>query len=689
MSVPAPLTSGKHDPAATDLDYYAKPENYTGSNLQSLQRFKSDKTKEEKAKKRKEKKKVIKDAKYCFFRQYRHILKNVIFIDELVDREQDEDSEEEDDDDEAIDQEVANAGAKAGEHLAPISEEKHGDDKNRRSSPESDGRKTPGSAKRDYRTPSPGEKQAAASQRLQGSKVAKELRNKQLRDKFIMYIKGIRAICRLSATLRKQQPTSGMSGMKTFIDMASETPSTEQSMKNAGLSFDPSIFKAKKEISLSTETKSILTTDPAERTPEQVQTAMFGLQCLRSYAEYPLHMQEKLAKVAWYEVVAPKRIIIRQGHIAENFYFVLSGHAVVTILLKDAKTGASFVKTATVMKQGMSFGELALLHHSKRTATVTTQDTVQLLSIGRDDFFDIFMSGDGNDEMPQHIRFISNLDFMKDWPIHELVEHPEHCLLHFYKRNMTIVANSNDSDWLYIVKSGSCVVMKKLKGVIPNANAKPKVAYDEFLPANMKAIVYAPKVDSGLRRKKRRTTEKDKSSGPPRPEKFSKGAYSQHPHTKSAHFAPAKSSFAKRKRYEPPRRCIPKKPEVPETKPVPVTKPGPVFVQVTLMKPRDVFGLDTVTFEDGLQRSTTVVSLVSRGAECIMLSKEFFVKHANEAVKKRIREDVRAYPEEEVFQDNLQIKEDWTLYKKVLLGDVTSQIAENKKLDQATNHCTK
>lgn len=30
--------------------------------------------------------------------------------------------------------------------------------------------------------------------------------------------------------------------------------------------------------------------------------------------------------------------------------------AVVTILLKDPKTGASFVKTATVMKKGMSFG---------------------------------------------------------------------------------------------------------------------------------------------------------------------------------------------------------------------------------------------------------------------------------------------------------------------------------------------
>lgn len=50
--------------------------------------------------------------------------------------------------------------------------------------------------------------------------------------------------------------------------------------------------------------------------------------------------------------------------------------------------------------------ELALLHHSTRTATVVSQDNVQLLAIGRDDFFDIFMSGQGPGEIPQHIAFI-------------------------------------------------------------------------------------------------------------------------------------------------------------------------------------------------------------------------------------------------------------------------------------------
>lgn len=50
--------------------------------------------------------------------------------------------------------------------------------------------------------------------------------------------------------------------------------------------------------------------------------------------------------------------------------------------------------------------ELALLHRSRRTATVVSQDAVQLLTIGRDDFFDIFMSGQGPGQIPDHVGFV-------------------------------------------------------------------------------------------------------------------------------------------------------------------------------------------------------------------------------------------------------------------------------------------
>ena len=38
-----------------------------------------------------------------------------------------------------------------------------------------------------------------------------------------------------------------------------------------------------------------------------------------------------------------------------------------------------------------------------------------------------------------------------------------------------------------------------------------------------------------------------------------------------------------------------------------------------------------------------------------MLNKAFFAKHANEHVKKLVRQQVRPYPGEDTFQDNLQI----------------------------------
>ncbi|KAH9520426.1 hypothetical protein Btru_060747 [Bulinus truncatus] len=70
----------------------------------------------------------------------------------------------------------------------------------------------------------------------------------------------------------------------------------------------------------------------------------------------------------------------------------------------------------------------------------------------------------------------------------------------------------------------------------------------------------------------------------------------------------------------------------------------------------DVFGLDLVNFNNSVEVESTSVSLVSLGAECIMLSKSFYMKHANDKVKKRLSETVTPYPNEATLQDSLQKK---------------------------------
>ncbi|XP_070212393.1 cyclic nucleotide-binding domain-containing protein 2-like isoform X1 [Littorina saxatilis] len=792
------LTNGSAaDPPETDLDYYARPENYGGSSLHTLQRFIIAHDKQTKGQKKSKKKKNRREEDELL-RRYRHILA----FDESL---QFSSSSSEDEEESRVHSTTRSAVANANNNVSksrrssksvalavaeaqrPISDCQRTSDTDRpvevdrrstsasddinsysvtqKDSPQDDtsrrtladstlnsdtsltsstatltpsrktsgeetgsGRETPLDTVGSFGVSSTKKIWARALDKNRFAALSAEVRRNEIRRKFSQAIKAVMTICKLaSIMIKKSEEPSAM--LKTFTDMIDSNNFTEN-LKNQGLSFDPSYFKANKEISISNEVKSILNMPPASRSQEQIQTAMYGLQSLPSFAEYPLHMQEKLAKVAWYEVVPPKRTIIRQGHYAENFYFILSGRAVVTILIRDPKTNESQVRTANFMRKGTSFGELALLHHSRRTATVTSQDTVQLLSIGREDFFDIFMSRQGSDEVPEHIRFISQLDFMKGWPLERLLERPEHCLLNFFKRNMVIVKDSKESDWIYVIKSGSCEVLKQLNGVTPRLGIrKHEATLDEsFHLPHTGTSIRGPKVDTGLQRPRpqsnrsppgsllttededyfhlwglagtgRNSTQSSRSS-PKTPiggtsatpkatslnnKRYSKESYSDKPLTGRPHFE-LKTPAASSPRVSPLRLSGPRKQRPSSDSPTgskprsvpgsdvprPPGTPPPVFVRVSTQKPRDIFGLEQIRFHGNLDAQQTSVSLVSRGAECIMLSKDFFRRHANEMVKKNLQELVRPYPDEDTFQDSLQTKADWDLFKHTLIEDITS-----------------
>ena len=60
------------------------------------------------------------------------------------------------------------------------------------------------------------------------------------------------------------------------------------------------------------------------------------------------------------------------------------------------------------------------------------------------------------------------------------------------------------------------------------------------------------------------------------------------------------------------------------------------------------------------------------------------MKHANETVKKYVREICRPFPDEETLQENLQDKVNWDLYRKEMVNDLLDQRNELKLLVPAT-----
>jgi hypothetical protein len=70
---------------------------------------------------------------------------------------------------------------------------------------------------------------------------------------------------------------------------------------------------------------------------------------------------------------------------------------------------------------------------SFRTATVICHTDVTMLSIGRDEFVDIFMHIESGKE-PEHVSFLKQIDLFSDWPVHLLPHNnPSICLLTYFR----------------------------------------------------------------------------------------------------------------------------------------------------------------------------------------------------------------------------------------------------------------
>ncbi|KAL5011779.1 hypothetical protein ScPMuIL_010330 [Solemya velum] len=427
------------------------------------------------------------------------------------------------------------------------------------------------------------------------------------------------------------------------------------------LSFDPGYYKAKKESQVSNEAKIILSMDPSERTEDQLRVALVALtQAVGAFGEFPIRMQQSLVRVGWYEQFEERRVIIRQGHKADNFYFILSGTAIVTILETNKSTGEQYGRTVAFLKKGGSFGELALMHGARRSATVTCKEDVELLAVGRDDFIDIFMHVEKNKE-PDHIQFIRTIGILRGWPFEMLPYHnPNICLFTFFRRDSILCRDSNACEWVYIIMTGSCRVFKALDATKPSLlcfeNPEKKISQEKKLPPICNGILNNSRAACvTCCTKKRRRNEKVRRlllrRGLPsilqRSQEESK--YDEIYNYNHATLHSQQRSLQKS-----------------QASPSKHSRPKKVFVQIQKIGPREVFGLEPIVF-DVIQQSTSC-TLISDGAECILINKKFFRQHLSDQVAKRIRKTIRPIPTEESLQKKLQVKTNWEAFKTMTLS---------------------
>ncbi|GFN82200.1 cyclic nucleotide-binding domain-containing protein 2-like, partial [Plakobranchus ocellatus] len=449
-----------------------------------------------------------------------------------------------------------------------------------------------------------------------------------------------------------------------------------------GISFDPQEFKANTEVQVSAEAKAILSLEPGQRSAQQLRQALASLrQAVEEFSEFPITMQESLARVGRYEHFEAKRVIIRQGHLAENFYFILSGTAVVTILDTNKVTGEQTARTVTFLGKGKSFGELALMYKSRRTATVRCQEDVELLAVGREDFVDIFMHVEGDVE-PEHVRFLRSLHVLRGWPVDVLpANNPLVFVFTYVRRGIVLCKDSNSSDWIYVVKSGSCRVIKALRHghaqqttsehrrdtkTKDNIYSVKKLAAPAPLPIPvLPPIQTVPQNRERIKVKtKTRFLMPGTDVSAEKMERVSLEHYSildaihrvRHRRSLSGQETGVSEATSRTESMD-----SEKGDNIVDTDATTLAK-STVFVDLLTLHPGDIYGLESCVFRSMGSR-TTSTSLVSAGAEVIMINRKFFLDHTSEQLRKRIRREIRPLPSEETLQSQLETKISWEAFR--------------------------
>lgn len=433
-----------------------------------------------------------------------------------------------------------------------------------------------------------------------------------------------------------------------------------------GISFDPSVFKAKREKYLSHDAKTILSMYPHERTDDQVRLVVLALnQTVDAFGEFPIKLQKSLASVGWYENFEAKRVIIRQGHMADNFYFILSGTAIVTILETNKDTGEQSVRTVAFLRKGNSFGELALMRGARRSATVTCKTNVELLAVSREDFIDIFMHIE-QDKEPEHIGFLRTLDLFHGWPVEKLpYDNPRICLFTFFRRGVLLCKNSNTSDWIYIIKTGTCRVLKDLHETRPNIPGLEHVQYSPRQSYVKLPPLLQPKLSDPSRLHKQTTNGQKQTCRLPSITKRSpeeiESSSTQHQNQINELFEKRHKAQKREKHYHAQEDAAisSDRSEGREN--------SKVFVQIQKLGPRGIFGLEQMVF--GMIEQPTGCSLVSDGAECILINKRFFMQHLSDEVAKKIRKTIQPIPTEESLQQKLQDQTNWDAFKSMTVSN--------------------
>ncbi|XP_071961593.1 uncharacterized protein [Antedon mediterranea] len=571
---------------------------------------------------------------------------------------------------------------------------------------------------------------------------------KSQKRKFFSRVTLIILLLRMAKTYIFSESDRKLLNLYTALDAAQAADSYK--IQN-DLVFDITKFKASKKRRVSMETKRVLNLPTEQRTDVDIYHVQVELQRLKHLGRFPIEMQKDLIRNAWFESYEQHRVLIRYGRRPWTFYVILSGSAV--ILEGDP---SDIGREVIPINPGGTFGEKAITDRRHHKITVISKERIELMCLSVDDYIDIFLATgikhlSNSEDRSEHSNceiktqqpkkrvsivnltnqldiFLRSIRIFDSWPIHLLMSNPDKCTFEFYKPKAIIVEDSRTSDWVYLIKSGSCAVMKilqyKIREVVEPVQSeiltKQKLRLHEHpfgyhenvikqrsraffknraeqlkgkwirpaeRPTNMIQVKVRDDTHVKYDNERDMTTEEEEDREESKKEcerkkmhkdrrklentddiengriekaiNFTKGPFLTH---KVASDGEQKLNIEAELEGLTAKRSVSKDRQI-------------NYLKIDTLEKGNVFGVLDLVFGE-----QSKLSLVSNGAECVLISKKFFTQHCNEETMKDISEHMRPYPNDETSRRDLKEKLNWRKKRDLTMQDVVSNFRRNISL---------
>ncbi|XP_052078813.1 uncharacterized protein LOC127716609 [Mytilus californianus] len=529
-------------------------------------------------------------------------------------------------------------------------------------------------------------------------------------QKFRKVARTIKLLCGILITLKsyvKKPDTSNWSFMEMYLHV--------QDTFNHLLTFNKNSYG--KVEPLKEKLKTLLSVSKQHRTRQDVQTIMGLMRDNLSFQDYPVHIQIKLARCMQYQSYEARRVILKQGHPPLAFYIMLSGVAIVNARDVNPKTGHAFVKTVGQLVAGDTFGEIALIEGGPRTASVVCKTTCEFLVVQKHDFDDVIKAPLLR-EKENHIEFCKSLPFLKDFPCDIFRQSPKEFFFQYFKEDDIIIRNSVLSKYIVIVKSGKCKLVSdftelpsdkrrvvfdpdleeafplyttmlrvKSRAPVPKSGSTESIAHIQIglITGTVDNTVLAAKAEkSNMKLARRPSTVSLAKRGSisnlfnkPQIERKNSMITSQLlRETIKEHLLLEQESELTKIEEKPRPKTTQgrqqlagtKKEQRLNTKEIKTKSTDDnrtTLAQISQLKKGDVFGLESL-----VSKPSTTLSLVSEGAECILISKRLFLSEASIKVLRIVNDLVQNYPCHSYIRDQVDCYRKWVQYKHDIEEDI-------------------